>query len=115
VEVEIESSGPISHINLGGKQISLQNDLAHPSPNRYLRTIQYWVPPAQGFDLSIEAAASGKIRAIVRNYAYGLPQIPGFTYDMRPADRMPLGREFLPKNKTDTVLVSKTFAFEEER
>jgi Peptidase family M28 len=111
VEVEIESSGPIFQINLGGKQISLQNDLAQPSPNGTFRTIQYWVPSAQGFDLTIEAAASGKIRAIVRNYAYGLPQIPGFTYDGRPADRMPLAREFLPKNRTDTVLVSKTFAF----
>jgi hypothetical protein len=33
---------------------------------------------------------------------------------MRPADRMPLAREFLPKNRTDTVLVSKTFAFEQQ-
>ena len=72
VEVEIESSGPISHIKLGGKQISPQNDLSHPSPNGYFRTIQYWVPPAQGFDLRIEAASIGKIRAIVRNYEYGL-------------------------------------------
>jgi hypothetical protein len=114
VEVEIESSGPISGINLGGKQISVQNDLAHPSPDGTFRTIQYWVPPAQGFDLTIEAAPTGKIVAIVRNYAYGLPQIPGFTYDARPADRMPLGREFLPKNRTDTVLVSQTFAFEQQ-
>jgi len=28
---------------------------------------------------------------------------------------MPLGREFLPKNRTDTVLVSKTFAFEQQK
>jgi len=114
VEVEIESSVPISHINLGGKQISIQNDLANPSPNGYFRMIQYWVPPAQGFDLTIEAASTGKIRAIVRYYEFGLPQIPGFTYDLRPLDRMPLAREFLPKNKTDTVLVSKTFAFEQQ-
>jgi hypothetical protein len=114
VEVEIESSGPISRINLGGKQVSCQNDPAHPSPNGYSRTIQYWVPPAQGFDLTIEAASIGKIRAIVRNYEYGLPQFPGFRYDLRPADRMSLAREFLPKNRTDTVLVSKTFAFEQQ-
>jgi len=111
VEIEIESSSPISRIVLGGKQISPQNDLAHPSPNGYFRTIQYWLPPAQGFDLTIEAASTGKIRAIVRNYEYSLPQIPGFRYDTRPPDRMPLAREFLPKNRTDTVLVSKTFAF----
>lgn len=114
VEVDIESSSPISRIILGGKQISPQNDLAHLSPNRYSRTIQYWLPPAQGFDLTIEAASAGQIGAMVRNYAYGLPQIPGFRYDVRPADRMPLAREFLPKNRTDTVLVSKTFAFEQQ-
>ncbi len=33
---------------------------------------------------------------------------------MRPADRMPLAREFLSKNRTDTVLVSKTFVFEQQ-
>ena len=29
----------------------------------------------------------------------------------RPADLMPLAREFLPKNKTDTILVTKSFVF----
>ncbi len=114
VEVEIESSGPISTIHLGGKQISCQDDLAQPGANGTFRTVQYWLPPAQGFDLTIEAAPTGKIRAIVRNYEYGLPQIPGFTYTLRPADRMPLAREFLPKNRTDTVLVSKSFAFAQQ-
>jgi hypothetical protein len=52
VEVEIESSAPISRINLGGKQISRENDLADPRPNGYFTTIQYWVPRAQGFDLT---------------------------------------------------------------
>ncbi len=111
VEVEIESSGPISRIDLGGKQISPENDLANPGTNGYFRTFQYWVPPSQGFDLRIEAASTGKIRAIVRNYEYGLPQIPGFRYDMRPADRMPFASEFLPKNRTDTVLVTRSFIF----
>jgi hypothetical protein len=112
VEVEIESSSPISHIDLGGKQIAGQNDLDHPGPNGYFRTIQYWMPPAQGFDLAIEAASGGDIKVIVRNYEYGLPQIPGFRYDPRPADRMPLAREFLPKNRTDTVLVTRSYSFE---
>jgi hypothetical protein len=112
VEVEIESSGPISHIDLGGKQISYQNDLDHPGPNGYFRTIQYWMPPAQGFDLTIEAASGGNIKVIVRNYEYGLPEIPGFRYAPRPPDRMPLAREFLPKNRTDTVLVTRSYFFD---
>jgi hypothetical protein len=70
------------------------------------------VPPAQGFDLTIEAASGGNIKVIVRNYEYGLPQTPGFKYDPRPADRMPLAREFLPKNRTDTVLVTRSYIFD---
>jgi hypothetical protein len=70
------------------------------------------MPPAQGFDLTIEAASGGNIKVIVRNYEYGLPEIPGFEYDLRPADRMPLAREFLPKNRTDTVLVTRSYIFD---
>ena len=112
VEVEIHSNSSISAINLAGKQISYQNDLVHQSPDSYFRIIQYWVPPAQGFNLTIEVVSKGNIKVIVRNYKYGLPQIPGFKYDIRPADRMPLAREFLPKNRTDTVLVTRSFIFD---
>jgi hypothetical protein len=71
------------------------------------------VPPAEGVNLTVEATSTGKIRAIVRYIEFKLPQIPGFEYEPRPPDRMQLAREFLPKNKTDTILVSKTFSFEQ--
>jgi hypothetical protein len=77
-----------------------------------MKTCQFWTPPAGGFDLAVEVVAPGNVQVFVRDYAYGLPQIPGFTYHPRPADRMPRAREFLPKNKTDTVLVTKSFVFD---
>ena len=77
-----------------------------------MKTYQYGVSPAQGFDLAVEVVSPGNVKVFVRDLEYGLPQIPGLAYSPRPADRMPLAREFLPKNKTDTVLVSKTFVFE---
>jgi hypothetical protein len=113
VEVSVGSTRPISGITLAGRQISYQNDPAQPHPDEYFKTIQYWVPPTQGFDLTIKVASPGKVKVSVRCYEFGLPQISGFTYNLRPADRMPLAREFLPKNKTDTVLVAKSFVFDE--
>jgi hypothetical protein len=112
VEVTIASSLPISAVTLAGTRIPNPNDPAQLFPNGYLKTCQYWVPPAQGFDLAVEIVSPGSVTVFVRDFQYGLPQIPGLAYDPRPPDRMPLAREFLPKNKTDTTLVSKTFVFE---
>jgi hypothetical protein len=111
VEVTIGSTSPISSITLAGKHILYQNDPAQGRLNGYMKTFQYWVPPAGGFDFDIGISPPGNVKIFVRNYGFGLPQIPGFRHDPRPADRMPLARQFLPKNKTDTVLVSKSFVF----
>jgi hypothetical protein len=91
--------------------MSYENDPAQSRSNGYVKTLQYWVPPAEGFDLAVEVSPPCSVKVSVRNYGFGLPQIPGFRYDPRPADRMPLAREFLPKNNTDTVLVIKSFLF----
>lgn len=115
VEVSIGSTGPISAITLAGRRISYEADLEQSPLNGYFKTIQYWAPPAKGFDLTIEVASPGKVKIFVRDYEFGLPQIPGFRYDLRPAGRMPLAREFLPKNKTDTVVVSKSLVFHEQK
>jgi hypothetical protein len=111
VEVSVGSTSPISAITLAGRYIPCQCDPAQPRLNGYLKTFQYWVPPAQAFDFEIGVSPPGNVKVFVCNYGFGLPQIPGFRYNLRPADRMPLAREFLPKNKTDTVLVTKTFVF----
>jgi hypothetical protein len=115
IEVSAESTSPISGITLAGKHISYQNDPAQLRPNGYVKTLQYWVPPAEGFDLGVEVSPPGYVKVSVRNYEFGLPQIHGFRYAPRPADRMPLAREFLPKNKTDTVLVTKSFVFDRQK
>ncbi len=114
VEVSLGSASPISAITLAGTRIPYQDDPAQSRPNGCWQTFQYWAPTTQGFDLAVEVAPPGNVKVSVRGYGFGLPQIPGFAYDPRPADRMPRAREFLPKNRTDTVLVSKTFVFDEQ-
>jgi hypothetical protein len=112
VEVSIGSTSPVSSITLADKHIPYENDPAQSRLNGYMKTFQYWVPPAQGFDFSVEVSPPADVKVLVRNHGFGLPQIPGFSYHPRPADRMPLARQFLPKNKTDTILVTKTFVFD---
>ncbi len=114
VEVSIRSDNPISAITLAGTRIPYEEDPAQLGRDGGLHTFQYWMPPAQGFDLAVEIAPRGSVEISVRGYGYGLPHVPGLDYDPRPADRMPRAREFLPNNRTDTVLVSKTFAFEQQ-
>lgn len=111
VEVEIGSTSPISAITITGRHIPYENDLAQSRLNGYMRTFQYWVPPVQGFEFAVEVSPPGSVEVFVRNHGFGLPQIPGFSYHPRPADRMPLVRRF-PKNRTDTVLVTKSFVFD---
>jgi hypothetical protein len=111
VEVSVGSTSPISAITFAGTRIPYQDDPVQPHSNGYLKTYQYWVPPAEGFDLAVEVVSPGTVEVFVRDFEYGLPQIPGATYNPRPADRTPRAREFLPKNKTDTVLVTKSFVF----
>ena len=112
VEVSIESTSPISAITLAGRHIPDQNDPAQSHSNGYMKTFQYWSPPAEGFDFAVEVSPPGSVRVFVWNYGFGLPQGAGFSYHPRPADRMPLARAFLPKNRTDTVLVTKSFVFD---
>jgi selenocysteine lyase/cysteine desulfurase len=70
---------------------------------------------AQGFDMAVEVTSPASVTMFVRESGFGLPQIPGFSYNPRPDDRMPRAREFLPKNRTDTVLVTRSFVFDAPR
>jgi hypothetical protein len=76
VEVSIGSTSPISGITLAGKHIPFQNDPAQSRPNGYMKTFQYWVPPAQGFDFAVEVSPPGNVKVIARNNGFGLPQSP---------------------------------------
>jgi hypothetical protein len=59
----------------------------------------------------VEVGQPGGFTLSISDHRYGLPQVPGFAYPERPADRMPLAREFLPNSKRNRVLVSASFLF----
>jgi len=114
VEVRINASSPIAALTFAGTEIPVEGESAQDNPDGYWHTCQFWLPPPDGFELSVQVASAGDARVLVQTYRFDLPQIPGFQYDPRPADRMPLAREFLPKNKTDMAVVVTSFRFDDQ-
>ncbi len=106
----ITSSSPIAAITFAGTRIPDSSAPGAPRSSWYEQRFQYWVPPADGFDVTVELAQPGSAMVSISDQRLGL-QVPGLTYRPRPADRMPLGREFLPDSKTDRVIVSRSFVF----
>lgn len=115
VEVSIRSTSPISAITLAGSRISYDNSYGRLGQNRYMQTFQYWIPPEHGFDVAVAVRSPGNVKMFVREYEFGLPRIPDFTYNPRPDYFMPSARHYLPENRTDTVLVTKSFIFNDNK
>jgi len=107
----ISSTSPIAAITFAGTAIPDPNTPASQRTPWVEQRFQYWAPPAEGFDVIVEVGQPGRFTLSISDHRYGLPQVPGFTTRERPADRMPLAREFLPNSKTDRVLVSGSFVF----
>jgi hypothetical protein len=69
-------------------------------------TLQYWAPPAEGFDLTLEMSAAQPLKLQVSDQWYGLPVIEGATTRPRPDYLMPQ-----PFSNSDTTLISKSYTF----
>ncbi len=107
----ITSTSPIAAISLAETPIPAPASVTSPEAPWHEHKFQYWVPPAEGFNVMVEVAGPGSITVSLSDHRLGLPQVTGFTYHPRPADRMPLARKFLPNSKTDRVIVSRSFVF----
>jgi hypothetical protein len=66
----------------------------------------YWAPPAEGFDLTVEAPDLDTLTLRVVDYTSGLPALPGLSYTPRPAWIIP------DANSIDGTAVAKTFTFD---
>ncbi len=74
-------------------------------------TLNFWNPPAQGFDLTLEVKGTGALRVTARASTPGLPAIPGTAYRERPPDTMPISAN--PAIDRTGLLdgVSRSFSF----
>jgi hypothetical protein len=68
--------------------------------------LNYYAPPAEGFELTLEVNPAQPLKLRVVDQAYELPQIPGASYAPRPEHIMPA-----PFTNSDTTQVSRTYTF----
>jgi hypothetical protein len=68
--------------------------------------LQYWAPPAGGFDLVLELKGSQPVPLKVVEQSYGLPQLPGKPFTPRPGNLMPT-----TGLNSDLALISKSYSF----
>ena len=68
--------------------------------------LQYWAPPSEGFDLTLELSATQPLKLQVSDQWYGLPGRGDATVKPRPDYLMPT-----PFSNSDTTMVSKSYTF----
>jgi hypothetical protein len=68
--------------------------------------LQYWAPPAGGFDLVLELKGSQPVPLKVVEQSYGLPQVPGKPFTPRPSNIMPT-----TGLTSDLALIGKSYSF----
>jgi Peptidase family M28 len=74
-------------------------------------TLNYWNPPPEGVDLTLEVERTEAITLTARAGTPGLPAIPGKTYRDRPADTVPITWNSPLIEQDSSTVVSKSFSF----
>jgi len=72
-------------------------------------TLNFWNPPAQGFDLTLEVKGAGNVRLTARASSPGLPPIPGMAYRARPPELMPISTDPATIEQDSSTVVSRSF------
>jgi hypothetical protein len=74
-------------------------------------TLNFWNPPAQGFDLTLEVKGTAALRITARASTPGLPAIPGTAYRQRPPSTMPISANPASIEQDSSTVVSRSFSF----
>jgi hypothetical protein len=116
VRLKINASSPVLNLTVPGEQASVLSSAVNGKPVEAAPGppgqpggpwgLQYWAPPAEGFDLTLELSAAQPFKLQVADQWYGLPDIPGASFRPRPDYLMPT-----PFSNSDTTLVSKSYTF----
>jgi len=66
--------------------------------------MQFWAPPAGGFDVTLELRGQQPVPLKVTEQSYGLPQAPGVSYQPRPDYIIPSSSRY-----SNMSLISKSY------
>lgn len=108
VVVEADAEAQVVDAEIDGKSVSEEtlHDGGIPA-----WTLNYWNPPDQGLDLTLEVKGAGPLTVTARAGTPGLPSIPGKSYRDRPPDTMPITINSPTIGQDDSTVVSKSFTF----
>jgi len=67
---------------INGKRVDRSGSARGQSPNAW--ALQFWAPPKEGFDLTLELKGARPVPLKIVEQSYGLPEIPGTTIRPRP-------------------------------
>ncbi len=73
-------------------------------------TLNFWNPPAQGFDLILDVKGTRIVRVTARASTPGLPPIPGIAYRERPSNTMPISASPAAIEQDSSTVVSRSFS-----
>jgi MFS family permease len=106
--VVVEADARVVGAEIDGKRVSEEtlHDGGIPA-----WTLNYWNPPDQGLDLTLEVEGAGPLTVTARAGTPGLPSIPGKSYRDRPPDTMPITIDSTTIGQDDSTVVSKSFTF----
>ncbi len=70
-------------------------------------SLEYWQPPTQGYELILSIPGSSSIDLRLVDRIFGLPEIPGFSYQPRPPEYVMWNHRM-----SDSTLISRVFHVE---
>jgi len=80
LRVALEPRAEIRALTVGGQRVE--------PDSRRGPTLVFSAPPASGLELSVEMTGGSPLEVEVVGQRYGLPDLPGFSYEPRPPDMM---------------------------
>jgi len=99
----VEPGADVRRASLDGRALLDEASRATGDSKNGLR-VSFAAPPPEGLELLLETRADAPVRLVVEDLSYGLPEVPGQTFRLRPDDAMPA-----PSYRTsDTTVVRRT-------
>jgi hypothetical protein len=107
--IVVETEAQVVDAKIGGKRIPEEPLIKNVGGSAW--TLNYWNPPPEGLDLTLEVQGTQPPTITARAGTPGLPDIPGETYRDRPPDTMPIASDPASIEQDSSTVVSKSFTF----
>jgi hypothetical protein len=107
--IVLEADLEITDVTIDGTPVATRPVLSSGRAPSW--TMNFWNPPAQGFDVTLEVKGTAALRVIARASTPGLPPIPGTAYRERPPDTMPISANPASIEQDSSTVVSRSFRF----